>query len=679
MTDKSYMQLRRLIVSARGQTVYDETFHVGVNIIRGKNDSGKSTISDMIYFALGGENIEWTQEAAYCDLVHAEFNLSGLILSMRREVSSSPTSIAVCEGPLSETMKSLIGWSVYGRQRSSSKESFSQFMFGHLGLPQTKSEDSQANVTMYQVLRLIYGDQNTDSTSIFRKERQPFADMQDIRRSVGEMLLGIDDLQSHELRQEYIKVTKLLSQKTSRLDSLLEAAEKTDPDFRISKYADLVKQAQNEQQNLINAIARVTTETEQVGKRSEEELAKISELERRLVNHNATVEKSRKTIGSLSLNSADSEMFIASLEANLNDLMAANKTRDLIGNVTLAYCPICLAKLSPPDANHCSLCKASTTGDAITGGRLRCEQELKHQIHESKQILERRRQMLADKESALKAEVRSRDLTLDELRTLVTPTIHIDAKAARLLKEHGYLTRKIENLMRFESLQAEVDLLEKEVQRANSKLQSIERQLERRQSEQEARRNHCQQRIGELTIGVLHEDVVDNQNDTLNDVTGLIFFFEKDFIFVRHGRLSASTQAFLKNSFYLGLLKFAVEDTQCRMPKFFILDNIEDKGMVPDRFRKFHHLLIQYSQTVTIPHQIILTTSYIDEELDKSEHCIGPSYDRPPFTLNIKGEWNRSADLVKPLIAADGDSAMGESHAADDDNGSADDGEKQTV
>jgi hypothetical protein len=56
-----------------------------------------------------------------------------------------------------------------------------------------------------------------------------------------------------------------------------------------------------------------------------------------------------------------------------------------------------------------------------------------------------------------------------------------------------------------------------------------------------------------------------------------VFSFEKDFLSVRHGRLSASTQAFLKNSFYLGLLKFAVEDQQCRLPRFFILDNIEDK------------------------------------------------------------------------------------------------------
>ena len=639
MTDSPFMLLKQLVISAHGRMVYDETFHTGINIIRGKNSSGKSTISDMIFYVLGGENVEWTDEAALCDWVYAEFNVSGLTLSLRREIASPPPSIAMCEGPLSETMKSPSGWSVYGRLRSSSKESFSQFMFDHLGLPQTTSEDSQANVTMYQVLRLIYADQNTDSTSIFRKERQPFADRQDIRRSVGEMLLGIDDLQSHGLRQEYIQVAKLLAQKKSRFDSLLEAAEKTDPNFRLSQYADLGKQTQQQQQALENEIERVSAETDRAGKRSDEERAKISELESQLINQNETMERFRKSIESLSLNAADSEMFIASLESNLNDLKAANNTRDLIGNVTLAYCPICLATLAQTDVDQCPLCKASTIGDAVTGGRLRYEQELKHQISESKQINERRRKMLVDQENALKVAMRVRDRMLDELRALVIPTVHLDVKVTQLLKEHGYLTRKIEDLMRLESLQAEVYSLEKEVQEINSSLESIERRLKRRQAAQETRRNYCQQRIGELTIGILHEDVIDNNNDTLSDATGLVFSFEKDFLSVRHGRLSASTQAFLKNSFYLGLLKFAVEDEQCRLPKFFILDNIEDKGMVPERFRKFHHLLIQYSQTVTVPHQVILTTSYIDEDLDKSEYCVGPSYDQPPFTLDIKGEW----------------------------------------
>jgi len=46
--------LNRLIVFYNGKTIYDEKFNKGVNIICGENSSGKSTITELIFFALGG-------------------------------------------------------------------------------------------------------------------------------------------------------------------------------------------------------------------------------------------------------------------------------------------------------------------------------------------------------------------------------------------------------------------------------------------------------------------------------------------------------------------------------------------------------------------------------------------------------------------------------------------------
>ena len=45
-----FLKLNRLIVyTLKGGVAYDEYFHEGVNIIRGHNSSGKSTISNFIF------------------------------------------------------------------------------------------------------------------------------------------------------------------------------------------------------------------------------------------------------------------------------------------------------------------------------------------------------------------------------------------------------------------------------------------------------------------------------------------------------------------------------------------------------------------------------------------------------------------------------------------------------
>ncbi len=495
MMHNPFLLLNRLIISKYNCNVYDETFHAGVNIIRGKNSSGKSTITDMIFYVLGGENVEWTTEASSCDYVYAEFIVSGLTLSLRREIRSDAPSIAVCEGKLSDTFNSNFGWSVYGRKRSEDKESFSQFMFNQLGLPQTQSDDAQLNVTMHQILRLIYADQNTDCSSIFRREKQTFADRQDIRRSVGEMLLGIDDLRGHDLRQQYIKAEKILVQKQSRLDSLVEAAIKTDPDFSLAQYAELIGAAQKKQKSIELTIEKLSVKVNTkniVGKNDNE---RINELDRLINVHNHAIAKKNESIQSLTMGLADSEVFIASLESDLDGLMSANKSQKLIGDVKLLYCPICLALLPEIEEGHCPLCKEGFIGDAITGGRLRYEQELKYQIKESKQIFNQKQGLLRDHQDQLKLEIIDRNAVLSEHRALVTPTNHVDAMVINLLKEYGYLTRSIEDLTRLESIKDEVIQLEKEVQQNKYRLDAINKELRRRRSAQEERRNYCQKAI----------------------------------------------------------------------------------------------------------------------------------------------------------------------------------------
>ena len=83
---KPSLSLSRLVVSRHGSIVYDQKFHPGVNIIRGTNSHGKSTIADLIFFALGGDMTKWKQEAITCDFVFAEIRANDAILTLKREI-----------------------------------------------------------------------------------------------------------------------------------------------------------------------------------------------------------------------------------------------------------------------------------------------------------------------------------------------------------------------------------------------------------------------------------------------------------------------------------------------------------------------------------------------------------------------------------------------------------------
>ncbi|WP_152610716.1 ATP-binding protein [Ruegeria sp. ANG-R] len=87
------LMIRRLKIVKSGSAVFDEYFHRGLNIIRGQNSSGKSTIMDFLYYSLGGdvEKGHWREAAAGCDSVIVEIsaNISrSMIVFIRLLVST---------------------------------------------------------------------------------------------------------------------------------------------------------------------------------------------------------------------------------------------------------------------------------------------------------------------------------------------------------------------------------------------------------------------------------------------------------------------------------------------------------------------------------------------------------------------------------------------------------------
>src|SRR5262249_24778418 len=138
------------------------------------NGSGKSTIMDFIFHILGGEVLgptvpEWKEYASLSDEVVAEVAVNEATLTLRREVTAERLRpLHIFFDRLEAATRSVAeGWQTFPYSRQGSKESFSQILFRALEMPEATSPEG-ANITMHQVLRLLYSDQMTPVQRIFR-------------------------------------------------------------------------------------------------------------------------------------------------------------------------------------------------------------------------------------------------------------------------------------------------------------------------------------------------------------------------------------------------------------------------------------------------------------------------------------------------------------------------------
>lgn len=346
--------VERFMVLRDDKTVFDQPFHKGVNIIRGENSTGKSTVMDLLYYALGGELKEWTEEQELCTHVLVEVSLLGRTFCLKRETSlTGKAAMHFFEGDTETALQDSKNWFRYPNQRSDSKHSYSEQLFDIMGLPQHKTEFSN-NLTMHQILRLIYVDQLTDTTKLLNNE--PEWDNAVTRKAIGEYLLSIDDLEAHKLRQQLIAANKVYESINGELTAITRVLRREDQVFEASRLKADLAEAHKEIARLESSqkevrLRKLENLAEEVQERSSGIVAKIESLaaeRRRLVDEKASATAER----------LDTMDFLESVKERLTSLEHSTITRQEFGDVGFEYCPSCLTKLDeniPEDT--CKLCK----------------------------------------------------------------------------------------------------------------------------------------------------------------------------------------------------------------------------------------------------------------------------------------------------------------------------------
>lgn len=615
--------LNRLIIfSTSGKKAYDESFKKGINIIRGDNSSGKSTISHFIFYVLGGSFTSWNRESKRCSSVYAEVEMNGVVLTLKREVGESQTMpMYIYWGKYVDAVKVTIEgqWHKFP-YKVSDKQSFSNILFELLDIPIVYGD---SNITMHQLLRLMYVDQDSPTNSLFLYEQ---FDSPLTRQTISELLLGIYDDTLYEDRINKREKEKRLVVLRGEIDGIRNIFD--DKRLLNTVYVNtLLANAEAEKSEIESEIINLKENTKRVNytiktKLNFEEINKQALLQRNKVN------RIESDINNLILEITDSNYFIESLQLKKKSLKNSITTREYLGSYPLDYCPECLHKLDIPEDGSCKLCKHSIDDSFGVSQAKRMEQEITFQIKESEKLMIIRKDNLTELESSYSFEKGKLKEIQDKVNFALKDVTSVrDERIDSLLIRKGELEGDANQFRTFLETAEKFNSLTSEKQTIESDIKYLSDSIEFKEKLQEDRKNKVKTFVESFALNFLNKDF-EREADFKNARSIDINYYDNSVYVDGDVRnFSASSNFYLKVASRFSVFFSSIEIESMRYPRFILCDNMEDKGIEKERSQNFQNLVVETAEKYQKEnYQIIFTTSMISEELKDSEYTVGDYY-----------------------------------------------------
>lgn len=641
--------LNRLrIITDDGDVAYDEMFHKGVNIIRGDNSSGKSTITHFIFYVLGGAFNDFVPEARMCSFAMAEVEINNATFTIKRDIVkdekgdiSTKSPLYFFWGEMEESFNPPIdkGWQVFGYNTTENKKSFSNVLFDNLGLPIVKGDN---NITFHQILRLLYIDQDSPTSSLFYYEH---FDSQLTRETVSDLLLGVYNEELYDKKKRLISAQKEFEGIKSEIKATSQFF--SDPlSLNPNHLNSVIQNREKDISDIQNEIISIRNNDKEVNyeensKLSFQKLSENSILQRKIV---VDLEEE---ISFLSNEIEDSTYFIETLNKKIKALRNSIQTREFLGNLPLEFCPECLSIIKPnSNSLKCKLCKEPIDESFGVIRARRMELEIGFQISESLKLLELNKSTLFEKESKYIAEKgKLQDLQKQVNSALIDVKSFNEETIDNLNSQKGFIEGEIlqfrtmiENADIYQKLLHRRAILDKEIKFLNSYIFKTEKQ-------QAILKESIKESIKEEGVYLLNHDF--DRQDEFKNANDFIIDFSNNLVFLRsknskvqkdYQKFSASSNFYLKvvGRFAIFLASLAVD--KMRFPRFIFADNMEDKGIEVARAQNLQKLLIERaSKYDPETYQMIYTTSYITKELNESSLVVGDKYTKEnPSLKNIR-------------------------------------------
>lgn len=638
----SNLRLNELIVVQGDNYVFHEKFDHKINIIRGDNSTGKSSIANFIFFILGGDFTDFLPEAKRCDYVLAELIINGTLVTLRRNLdqndnldvkSKRPMFINV--SPLSQAIQSQIkGWKIYQYSQTDKQESFSQKFFQLLNFPEISTEN-QETITMNQILRLIYIDQLSNLTDLMRNED---FDSPAVRDAVGNLLLGTYSDEKLKFERQLREVKKEYDKISSQTSAMRDIFKESSFEYNSSKIESKIQKLQEQLDKISSTIANpedhLKTAKPSVTK------TELDNERHKLIQIKTKYQDLSEELKNTNFAYIDGKEFIKVIEDKINDIEISIETRKAFGALELKSCPACFERLEKINDHHCSLCKQLIPDEVNLTRFSRMKLELEMQLKESKILLVDREEKIKSLKKLTKETSRSLihiqkeyDLLTKKTGNTISNVLEqLFEKKGNLTFEIQYLYKQLDVISSYEEYRIRAEQLKAQQERLKSQIDDLN-------FDQRKKSIDAYQKINYYALKLIHSDG-DYEKTFKNGKKTSISFRGNKYYLDKRNRFSASSMVVLKNCIRFAIFFASVELDFFRFPKFILCDNIEDKGMVDERSKNFQDKVVEIATSAAIKDkdfQIIFTTSKISEKLNIPEYTVGEYYTPNNKSLNFNG------------------------------------------
>jgi hypothetical protein len=509
--------------------------------------------------------------------------------------------------------------------------SFSQILFTAIGLPESIS-DGSSNITMHQILRLLYVDQLTPVQRIFRIEN---FDTWQTRQAIGDLLLAIGGYDLFDRQIDLRETEQKYKEAVTSFRSLVAIASGYGENILIEHITAAIAQMGRERTALLSSIEALTAVRD-----GAEEQAKLKSVRSQNAKDYSVARRNvsslERDIETLEYEIADSEEFIRHLKQSISDFDDATLTFAALGHLSFEFCPSCFAPVEPKAIGHCQLCNTKRTDGEEDSRTLAVRLDLEMQLKESEALQTDRESDLSAKRATLRIARQALRRTMSAFELDRTGAVTgREGAIAEMSRKIGFIDSQLEGLQKRLELSRRIDAASVAKEDLNNRITKLKGEIEAIQRNQNKRKLSAYTLVSKQTKRLLDEDL--QEHSDFGEVEHVSFSFADDWVAIngeKNRSGSASGMVILKNSFVLGMIASSLIDKQFKLPRWMLFDNIEDKGMVEERSWNFQRLIVKMSMQADVPHQIIFTTSKIAPELDGSNLIVGRRYTRAARSLN---------------------------------------------